>query len=107
VVKLHFVNSSILWLFCKLSNDCKYELAVCDVVVSGKSYISVLRCALTYKLVQSVCVPVGFLLRASFTEQMLLLLACYTENNEQNVKSVLLMEGGDCVVTQKLHVWTC
>jgi len=45
------------------------EFAVCDVIVCGKSYISVLHCVLAYKLVQSACVPVGVHLRASFTEQ--------------------------------------
>lgn len=55
------------------------EFAVCDVIVCGKSFISVLHCVRGYKLVQSPSVPMGVRLRASFTEQTLLVLACYAE----------------------------
>jgi len=62
------------------------ELAVCDVIISGKSYISFRHCAPAYKLVRSVCIPMGFHLRASFTEEILLLLACYMAANRMCIR---------------------
>lgn len=79
------------------------EFAVCDVIVCGKSYISVLHCVLAYKLVQSACVPMGVHLRASFTEQTLSVLAFYSESRESNVWAALLIEIRTFVPTERLH----
>jgi len=79
------------------------EFAVCDVIVCGKSYISVLYCVLAYKLVQSACVPVGVHLRASFTEQTLSVLAFYSDSRESNVWAALLKEIRTFVPKQRFH----
>jgi hypothetical protein len=87
----------------------EHEFAVCDVIVCGKSYISVLHCVLAYKLlvVQFAYVPMGVHLRASFTEQTLLVLACYSESRESNVWAALLKEDRTFQLFMRPSIFTC